>query len=81
MQDDIERISVQQRMQTVLACSGLEYNADDEEDGRSRASLSLSQELSPAGQGPRSAGRVSSGSTGGISRRRSWSVFGRHSIG
>lgn len=79
--DDIERMSVQQRMQTVLACSGLEYSADAEEAAGGRASLSLPQELSPAEQGAKSEGRVSSGSAGGISRRRSWSVFGRHSIG
>lgn len=74
-------MSVQQRMQTVLACSGLEYSADAEEAAGGRASLSLPQELSPAEQGAKSEGRVSSGSAGGISRRRSWSVFGRHSIG
>lgn len=75
--DDIERMSVQQRMQTVLACAGLEYSGDSEDDGRD----SLSQEAPPAEEGAKGARRVSAGGAGAFSRRRSWSVFGRHSIG
>ncbi|KAL4436777.1 hypothetical protein ABPG75_003916 [Micractinium tetrahymenae] len=79
--DDIERISVQQRMQTVLACAGLEYSTAAEVDRSDRGSMSLPQELSTVEEEVKSRQRVSVGGERGLGRRRSWSMFGRPSSG